>query len=75
MDGDRSRTRSRAMSLSVDWDSVFGTGTKDSKQQLHAGFAVEEKLSYTFVTTSKYKGQWNSIGMAGFGTYLFPHSK
>lgn len=26
-----------------------------------------------FITGSKYKGEWNNLGMAGKGTYKFPH--
>lgn len=63
------------MSLSLDWDTLFGGDGKGKDKAEHIGFMVEERDSYTFITKSKYKGQWNSIGMAGFGTYTFDHSK
>lgn len=65
--------RSRAMSLSADWDNVFGK-TKDSKAR-HPGYSQKEKPAQSFCTGSVYTGYWNGIGMAGFGTYIFPHSK
>lgn len=67
--------RSRALSLSADWDSVFGLEVKKDNVQKHAGFKFEERPLYTHITKSKYLGQWNALGMAGFGTYTFPHSK
>ncbi|KAI4460330.1 morn repeat-containing protein 5 [Holotrichia oblita] len=63
--------RSRAMSLSADWDNVFGK-TKDSKAR-HPGYSQKEKPPQSFCTGSVYTGYWNGIGMAGFGTYIFPH--
>ncbi|KAK9747347.1 hypothetical protein QE152_g5370 [Popillia japonica] len=59
------------MSLSADWDNVFGKA-KDSKAR-HPGYSQKEKPPQSFCTGSVYTGYWNGIGMAGFGTYIFPH--
>lgn len=63
--------RSRALSLSLDWDNVLSGGL--SKEDRHLQSTLEEKPPVKFCTNSTYAGQWDALGMAGFGTYQFPH--
>lgn len=66
--------RGRAMSLSLDWEKVLSEGpTKEQFRQMQS--SVEEKPPVSFCTGSTYTGQWDSLGMSGFGTFLFPHGK
>ena len=63
--------RSRAVSLTADWENVF-TKARD----IETGFPAlkeEERPPYKFCTGSVYAGCWNAIGLSGFGTYTFPH--
>lgn len=75
----RLNARQRGMSLSVDWDNVVGA--VDSQFDVNKEgtidhiFAKEEREECNFVTGSSYTGQWDVLGMSGFGTYTFPHSK
>lgn len=63
--------RSRAVSLTADWENVFG-----KVQETEVGSSElerEERPPYKFCTGSVYTGCWNAIGLSGFGTYTFPH--
>lgn len=63
--------RGRALSLSRDWENVLSVAKagKDDKIKV----VVSDKPNVEFCTGSSYTGQWNKLGMEGFGTFLFPH--
>lgn len=64
-----------SISMSIDWQSIFGGFEKKSIRSMHRGFNTAYKTDYEFLTGSVYKGQWNSLGMSGVGIYTFPHSE
>lgn len=62
--------RGRALSVPCDW----GTRANKSNDMEHVGFIRVDKPKRTFCTGSQYTGQWDGIGMSGFGTFVFPHN-
>jgi hypothetical protein len=69
-------------SLSPDWQKVLSSrktptvyqhGYQTSIPYVETMETIEDRPTVNMVTGSAYTGQWNNIGMAGFGTYRFPH--
>lgn len=67
--------REGAMSLSTDWSRVIsGDGGEKEKEKSHRAISmVHERPEVKFCTGSSYIGNWNRLGISGFGTYIFPH--
>lgn len=67
--------KNHEMSLSSDWSRVISgdSGQKDKEKTHRAISMVRERPEVKFCTGSVYIGQWNRLGIAGFGTYIFPH--
>ncbi|KAF7281970.1 uncharacterized protein LOC143190109 [Rhynchophorus ferrugineus] len=67
--------------LTPDWEKVglhkrispTRKRKKGDSGESHIGFLQYEKPEAHFVTGSTYEGCWDSIGIAGYGTYTFPH--
>ncbi|KAJ3621561.1 hypothetical protein MTP99_003678 [Tenebrio molitor] len=69
------KKRNRAISLSLDWDSMVKEGEeseKGSKAHL-AGTITYDRETVEFCTGSSYTGKWNALGMAIYGNYFYPH--
>lgn len=64
--------RGRALSLSRDWENVLSLGNASKEDKLNK-VVIMERPNVEFCTGSSYTGQWNKLGMEGFGTFLFPH--
>lgn len=60
----------RARTLSKDWENVLSS--KMSKDE-RIKTVILDRPTVEFCTGSSYTGQWNKLGMEGFGTFLFPH--
>lgn len=62
----------RGRTLSRDWERVLSMkASRDERIEM----IMTEKPNVEFCTGSSYVGQWNKLGMEGFGTFLFPHGK
>lgn len=80
---DKSTIRSRAVSLSLDWDKIV-SGVSCRKSKLAR--SIEDDLSFAhpgcrearrpqcdFHSGSGFSGYWNAVGMARHGNFTFPH--
>ncbi|XP_064214175.1 MORN repeat-containing protein 5 [Tribolium castaneum] len=68
------KKRNRAISLSLDWDNMVKEGESEKGAMAHlAGNIAYDKDTVEFCTGSSYTGKWNALGMAVYGTYLYPH--
>lgn len=67
------KKRNRAISLSLDWDNIVKEEEGDKGAKAHlAGNIAYDKDTVDFCTGSSYTGKWNALGMAVYGTYLYP---
>ncbi|CAG9815717.1 unnamed protein product [Phaedon cochleariae] len=69
---------SNSRKLTVDWFreiTVPGalTGIPSIRTNAHPGYLRRAVPEETFCTGSTYKGQVDSLGFAGVGTYVYPH--
>nr|XP_015839547.1 PREDICTED: uncharacterized protein LOC103314780 [Tribolium castaneum] len=70
------KKRNRAISLSLDWDNMVKEGESEKGAMAHlAGNIAYDKDTVEFCTGSSYTGKWNALGMAVYGTYLYPHGE
>ncbi|RZB41030.1 hypothetical protein BDFB_011009, partial [Asbolus verrucosus] len=69
--------RSRLVSLSIDWENIVKDSIDEKQKRLmeiflSGGGAICDREKVFFLTGSSYVGKWNALGMAVYGTYLYP---
>lgn len=63
-------------SLSIDWEKLVGKkdGSFDEYELLDDWNENNiKKEQYHFITGSSYTGEWNTLGLNGYGNYIMPH--
>lgn len=66
----------KSVSLSLDWEKLVGRDS-DMDDDIDDEYNMDslKKEHYHFITGSSYTGDWNVLGLCGYGNYTMPHSK
>lgn len=53
--------------------SIYRFNRREAITGRHPGFIEYAKSTTKFCTKSSYEGNYNSVGFAGYGEYIYPH--